>query len=72
MNEDRSKRFSWSEGELKVSQCAGCQRKHRGAVGCDAFPSGIPMEILTGDHDHCLPFPGDGGLLFEPYSPETT
>lgn len=72
MSEDRSSRFSWGEGELNVSQCAFCQHKHRGSIGCDAFPAGIPMEILTGDHDHCLPFPGDGGLLFESYAPDTT
>jgi hypothetical protein len=70
MNEDRSGRFSWGEGEIKVSMCAGCRRKHRGAVGCDAFPGGIPMAILVGEHDHCLPFPGDGGLLFLPCTAE--
>lgn len=70
MNDDRSKRFSWGDGDLRVSQCAFCQHKHLGALGCDAFPDRIPMEILTGDHDHSLPFPGDGGLVFLPYTEE--
>lgn len=34
---------------------------------CRAFPAGIPAAIcLTREHDHREPFPGDGGVLFEP------
>jgi hypothetical protein len=33
---------------------------------CDAFPNGIPMEIWKGQNDHREPFPGDGGIVFEP------
>lgn len=32
---------------------------------CDAFPRGIPDEILLMDHDHHQPYAGDHGILFE-------
>lgn len=33
---------------------------------CQAFPKGIPDEILLMKHDHHNPYPGDGGIRFEP------
>tara|TARA_Y100000004_G_scaffold139486_1_gene158334 strand:- start:298 stop:498 length:201 start_codon:yes stop_codon:yes gene_type:complete len=32
---------------------------------CKAFPSMIPIEILTGEHDHRKPFKNDNGIRFE-------
>jgi len=33
---------------------------------CRAFPDGIPEVILDGIQSHTEPYPGDGGILFEP------
>jgi len=33
---------------------------------CKAYPKGIPEKIITGEHDHTKPFPGDNGIQFEP------
>ena len=46
----------------------GCQR-YLGAIDgfnfiCDAFPRGIPAEILSGANDHTGPVEGDDGLLY--------
>ena len=39
-------------------------RNEEPAFTCDAFPDGIPFEILSWDHDHHEPFPGDKGKVF--------
>jgi len=45
-------------------QCPTCS--HYWGVGqCDAFPEGIPAEILAGDYDHQEPYEGDNGIQFE-------
>ena len=31
---------------------------------CEAFPGGIPAEILGNRFDHCKSYPGDHGLKF--------
>lgn len=47
---------------MRTVQCPNCLR-YRGLLTCDAFPDGIPEEILTGQHDHTEPF-GSEKLLF--------
>ena len=52
-------------------QCVRCKHLHdeqpEDFIGskCTAFAR-IPLEILEGKHDHAQPFPGDGGVVFEP------
>lgn len=53
---------SWQEFS---GQCANCRRL-RYNLGCGAFRGPIPEAILTGEHDHREPFPGDRGLRYAP------
>lgn len=58
------------------SQCRRCRnfvgmrQPHGVEAGevfiCRAFNLGIPRQIVTNEHDHREPFPGDGGIGFEP------
>ncbi len=48
----------------KEPGCNNCKHWHGGVV-CDAFPSGIPWPIMSGDIAHFDPLPGDNGLQWE-------
>ena len=54
---------------MQSNQCVNCKR-YQGLGECEAFPDGIPEEIMTGTHDHSEPFEGDQGLLFDPMDPD--
>lgn len=43
--------------------CNRCKHKRSG-ITCDAFPNGIPKEILRSG-EHFLPVSGDNGIVFE-------
>lgn len=45
--------------------CMTCSRLREGLV-CEAYPDGIPEEILDNRVDHRVPQPGDRGLHYEP------
>ena len=53
-------------------QCFYCKHFNPSESGwnCDAFPGGIPDEILTGEHDHTESYPGDNGIRWEPEEDE--
>lgn len=44
--------------------CADCARYRGGGRG-EAYPDGIPIEIIMGKWDHRLPKPDDRGLQFD-------
>jgi len=58
-------RLTWKSGDIKISQCAFCQRKQKAAT-CAAFPKGIPGLILLNQFDHRQPYEGDNNIRFEP------
>ena len=67
------------EGAAQVTSvappiCQGCKHLRRTNDAplldpmCDAFPQGIPADILLSRADHRQPFSGDNGIRFDPVS----
>ena len=57
---------------LPAPQCLTCIHLHaenEDAMTCKAFPGGIPWKIISGEHDHRRPFPGDNGIRYTPEQP---
>lgn len=48
---------------VPIILCPWCKWFHGGRK-CDAFPDGIPPEILFGDIRHRVPYPGDHGFQY--------
>jgi hypothetical protein len=71
VDESRAEYYAFPKGGIELSACMYCKHKHEGAATCDAFPDGIPADILTMKSDHTEPFPGDNGIIFEPENPDS-
>ncbi len=54
------------EYEPEFPACVACRHKHPTGPTCTAFPAGIPDQFLEGLSVHDSPYPGDGGIMFEP------
>ena len=59
--------FGDEGGGISISYCAWCLHKHAGGSTCEAFPDGIPDNILRNDVLHNKPVAFDKGYLFTPY-----
>ena len=51
--------------------CDLCKPLHEDEISCEAFKDVIPSDINNGIIDHRIPYPGDGGIMFEPKDSET-
>ena len=62
----RAEKYMPDSNVKSYSPCILC--KHwRGKGSCNAFPDGVPMDILIPRNgiDHKEPYPGDNGIQFE-------
>ncbi|KYC46476.1 MAG: hypothetical protein AMQ74_01815 [Candidatus Methanofastidiosum methylothiophilum] len=59
------KRFIAGKGmQVAKNLCEMCARKDPTENKCEAFPLGIPQEILSMEFIHTKPFPGDHEVIF--------
>jgi len=57
-------KFTWTGEELELNDCLSC-KYFIGKNKCNAFPLGIPEEIIMMEVSHRKPYPGDNGIQFE-------
>jgi hypothetical protein len=69
MRDDIADRWGWDANTVKPYPCASCVHRIMNPpypVTCAAFPASVPEAIRRGDHLHTSPFPGDGGVQYQP------
>jgi len=52
------------------TSCLNCKHLHKDLYTCDAFPKGIPIEIVSGELSHFSEIDGDNGYQFQPIEEE--
>jgi hypothetical protein len=58
-----------TEGTIPAPMCVYCKRLAPGGrLHCEAYPDGIPQEIVMSEVDHRKPYKGDGGKQFVAYA----
>jgi hypothetical protein len=51
--------------DVPAPLCIFCRHLKEGRVRCEAFPDGIPDDLLFALRDHREPYEGDRGIRFE-------
>ena len=52
-------------------ECKHYNFNEHSMMSCEAYPKGIPEEIIMNEHDHHKPFKNDNGITFEPIRGKT-
>ena len=58
-------KFEFVKKDLVYPQCNNCLH-YMSNISCHAFPAIIPKPLLINEIIHDKPYPGDGGIQFEP------
>lgn len=58
-------RWWWPGGYTPACfECAHFRGAYKGLPRCEAFPDGIPRDLMKRDAKHDAPYPGDHGITF--------
>ena len=63
--EEAPNRFVTDFDDVIFAQCNSCDHYHNNGETCEAFPDGIPLDIISNEIDHREPVQGDNGIRWE-------